>query len=276
MDKTTSVEELKAFRNELSSLQSACQAVTGTQIQARATLMQLEILATRWFEHVEPTLRRSFGIEEATTSPYRDRFGKLLELSATRPSRQLVTTILQRSLRDFHAELIVPVQKFSELEAKYPSLDQVLVHASGTEAEYLQEAVDCARLGKLRAAIILGWAAAVDRLHRYVQTAGFDQFNNASTQMAAITTGRYRKFNKKFDVHNLAELRMSVFDGDLLWILEFMGAIDGNQHEKLGICFTMRNTSAHPGEAAATPENVLSFFSDLDALVLANPKFTIV
>ncbi len=274
MDKTSFVDQLKQFRKDLSQLLADCQAVSGNQVQAKAILSRLERIATAWFEHIEPTLRRSFTIEDAITSPYRDRFGKLLELSATRPSKQVVTTILQTSLRDFHAELIVPVQKHSELELRYPSLEQVLGHAGGLEAEYLQEAIDCARLGKHRAAIVLGWSATVDRLHRFVESAGFGAFNKASVQMAAITTGRYKKFNKKLDVHNLAELRMSVFDGDLLWVLEFMGAIDGNQHEKLGICFTMRNTSAHPGEARATPENVLSFFSDIDALVLANPKFS--
>ena len=82
-------------------------------------------------------------------------------------------------------------------------------------------------------------------------------------------------FNKKYNVQNLTDLRMTVFDNDLLWVLEFLGAIDGSQHERLEICFTMRNTCAHPGETTVSQENILSFFSDLDTLVFNNPRFKI-
>lgn len=93
--------------------------------------------------------------------------------------------------------------------------------------------------------------------------------------MSVIQTGRYKRFNKKYDIQNLTDLRMTVFDNDLLWVLEFMGAIDGNQHDRLEICFTMRNSCAHPGEAVVTEENILSFFSDIDTIVLANPTFNL-
>lgn len=115
----------------------------------------------------------------------------------------------------------------------------------------------------------------MNRLHLYIEKDGFAKFNQATVQMSNIQTGRYKRFNKKFDIQNLSDLRMTVFDGDLLWVLEFLGAIDGNQHERLGICFTMRNTCAHPGEAIVTDENLLSFVSDIDSLVFANSKFSL-
>jgi hypothetical protein len=68
---------------------------------------------------------------------------------------------------------------------------------------------------------------------------------------------------------------MTVSDNDPLRVLEFLGAIDGNQHERLEICFILRNTCAHPGKATVSQENVLSFFSDLDTCVFGNPKFNV-
>jgi hypothetical protein len=91
--------------------------------------------------------------------------------------------------------------------------------------------------------------------------------------MSNIQAGRYKRFNKKFDIQNFVDLSMTVFDNDLLRVLEFLRAIDGNQHERLEICFILRNTCAHPGEATVSQENVLSFFSDLDTFVFGNPKF---
>ncbi|NMC80301.1 MAG: hypothetical protein GYA59_13150, partial [Chloroflexi bacterium] len=170
---------------------------------------------------------------------------------------------------------LVPVQKHESLYAKFPSLESILINATGLEIDYLKEAIECANLGKKRAAVILGWCAAVNRLHLCIERDGFTKFNQASMQMSSIQTGRYKRFNKRFDIQNLSDLRMTVFDNDLLWGLEFLGLIDGNQHEKLEICFTMRNISAHPGEANITDENLLSFFSDINSLIFANPAFAL-
>lgn len=275
MDKSDFVKALKSFRRDISDLEKACQKSRGNQIQAKSLIDGLEALATEWFEHLDPTLRSTFHLEEEVLSRYREPFGKILELSGGRPSKRVVLTILDSIINSYHANILVPVQKFQAVLSKFPSLETILSHATGLEIDYLTEAVECAQLGKRRGAIILGWCAAVNRLHLYIEKEGFTNFNQASVQMSNIQTGRYKRFNKKFEIQNLSDLRMSVFDGDLLWVLEFLGTIDGNQHERLGICFTMRNTCAHPGEANATDENLLSFFSDIDTLVFANPKFSL-
>jgi hypothetical protein len=74
-------------------------------------------------------------------------------------------------------------------------------------------------------------------------------------------------------VHSLNDLRDMVFDSDLLWVLDYWELIDPNQHDRLSICFTMRNNSSHPGEAPITEENLASFYSDLKSFVFDNPKF---
>lgn len=275
MDKEPFVIILKDFKKECNGIAKKCQKVTGKQVQSKNLLSEIEVLSTKWFEQIEPFLRSNFKFDDEIISKYRDPFGKLLELLDSKPSKKVIQTIFDAILRSFHSEILVPVQKYQGIISRFPNLDTMLTHANGLEIDYLTEAIECARIGKRRAAIILAWCATVNRLHLYIQKEGFSKFNQASVQMSTIQTGRYKRFNKKFEVHNLSELRMSVFDGDLLWILEFLGIIDGNQHERLGICFTMRNTCAHPGEAIVSDENVLSFFSDIDTIIFANPKFSI-
>ncbi len=273
MDKEGFVKVLKDFKKDAHNLRKQSQKVSGKQIQSKVLLGQLEDLATRWFEQIDQPLRVTFLLDEETTNKYREPLGKILELSDGKPSKIVIQTILNAILSSYQTDILVPVQKQWAILSKFPNLDVILFHATGLEVDYLTEAIECARLGKRRAAIILGWCAAVNRLHLYIQKESFAKFNQATIQMSAIQTGRYKRFNKKFDIQNLSDLRMTVFDGDLLWVLEFMGAIDGNQHERLEICFTMRNTCAHPGEGPFSDENVLSFFSDIDALVFANPRF---
>lgn len=275
MEKNDFVNALKEFKKDIADLEKICQKTVGQQVQAKKTLDSLESLATNWFENIEPVLRSTFHLEEDVLNSYREPFGKLLELSGGRPSKKVVVTILESMLNSYHIKLLVPVQKHEALYAKFPSLDSILANAVGLEVEYLTEAIECANLSKKRAAIILGWCAAVNRIHMYIEKEGFAKFNQASLQMSNIQAGRYKRFNKKFDIQNLSDLRMTVFDNDLLWVLEFLGSIDGNQHERLEICFTMRNTSAHPGEANITDENLLSFFSDISSLIFANPTFSL-
>jgi hypothetical protein len=72
----------------------------------------------------------------------------------------------------------------------------------------------------------------------------------------------------------LSELQ-TVFDTDLLWVLEYLQLIDGNQHQRLRYCFEFRNNSAHPGKAPIKGENLYSFYSDISEIVLKNPKFAV-
>ncbi len=53
------------------------------------------------------------------------------------------------------------------------------------ENEYLQEAINCARHGFLRAAVVLGRSAAIDRIHRKIELIGFPSFNVMSAKMAS-------------------------------------------------------------------------------------------
>jgi hypothetical protein len=275
MNKSEILELAKSYKDEIHEVKNNCQNISGKQIQTIKLKESLELLATKWFDQIEPLLRNKIYLDEAIINQYREPFGKILELSDGKPSKRVVLTILETVAKNFHKDIIVEIQKFNTHQSKYSGYQIIITHAKGLELDYLKEALECAQSSKKRAAIILGWCAVIYRLHLYIERDGFDKFNRASVQMSSITTGRYKRFSKKFDIHNLSELQMSVFDNDLLWVLEFLGAIDGNQHDRLMICFTMRNTCAHPGQSQITDENILSFFSDIDTLIFSNPKFSI-
>lgn len=142
------------------------------------------------------------------------------------------------------------------------------------ENEYLKEAIDCCSAGFLKAAIVLGWCATIDKIHKKIEAIGFEKFNATSIKMKNQTEGRFKKFNKSQNVSSLSDLR-TVFDSELLWIIEGMELIDINQHTRLSSCFDMRCHSGHPGEAPITKFNTVSFFSDIFEIVIVNEKFKI-
>jgi hypothetical protein len=153
------------------------------------------------------------------------------------------------------------------------NLAKILERVTAEEKEYLNEALGCAKYEFHRASMVIVWSAAINRMHKVVEKLGLMEFNKKSEEMKIICDGRFKRFRKSFNVHSLSELRATVFDTDLLWILEYWGLIDANQHERLGICLTMRNNAAHPGEAIITEPNLASAFSDLKTIVFDNPKF---
>jgi len=114
----------------------------------------------------------------------------------------------------------------------------------------------------------------MDRIHKVIEQKGFDKFNKVSEVMKTQTKGRFKNFNKTFNVQSINDLQM-IFDSDILWILEGMEMIDSNQKTRLSSCFELRCHSGHPGDAPITKYNVLSCFSDIIEIILANPTFSI-
>jgi hypothetical protein len=214
-------------------------------------------------------------IPPETIETYSAFFTALLKLSRPNNHKQRYIETLTAILKKFHDQLVLPIQTEPKLAKEVSLLAKMLAGlASAEEDAYLKEAIACAGHGYLRASAVFGWCAAIDRIHRAIERIGFAKFNATSQQMAAATSGRFKRFNSAEKINSISELR-EVFDSNILWILEGMQLIDGNQHTRLRSCFELRCQSGHPGDAPVTEYNLLSFFSDLNEIVLRNPKFTI-
>ncbi len=228
-----------------------------------------------WFDSVNNELVK-FGIPVEVYTKYNNLFGKLLKLSIASTSlRKTYNKTIDAIMKDMKSDLVTDIIKFKDPITDVLGLTKLLENVPDDEKDYLTEAVNCAKNSYLRASIVLGWSAAVNRMQKKVENLGFDNFNKKTQEMKDMQEGRFKRFNKSFNIQSLNELRVSVFDNDLLWILEYWGLIDANQHDRLSLCFTMRNNCAHPGEAPLTPENLASFYSDLKLIVFDNSKFKI-
>jgi hypothetical protein len=184
----------------------------------------------------------------------------------------LLETVLEA--HGAYGELIHTIEIASFASKSKLSIAPYIDGLSVDEGEYLAEAQRCLDVDALRGCIVLGWCATIARIQTKIADIGFDVFSAATASMTAKSTGRYKAYKKRHEVESLSELQR-IFDTDLLWVLEFMELIDGNQHERLRYCFEFRNNSAHPGLAPIKPENLTSFYSDISEIVLKNPKFAL-
>jgi hypothetical protein len=264
-------EQLEAILLRAKALRKDVKAETNARVFKSGLRHQAAALGSDWHKNYAPSLKHSLSSE--LMDKYGTLYKRLIQLSVPGSRQTAYLETLESIIKPFNTDVMIPSQQGSLGAAAPSSFDAFFAGLSNSdESEYLKEALACAKEGHHRAAVVLGWSAAIDRFHRVIEYKGFAKFNSMSQQMSAATTGRYKKFTKAQNISNLAEMR-EVFDSIILWVIEAMGMIDTNQHTRLGSCFDMRCHGAHPGNAPITPYNLMSFFSDLDQIVFMNPAF---
>lgn len=266
---------LHALKNclaELKALRKAIKAEKPKTVAKDKLRNQAEQLASTWLSQYAPQLESAGQIKAEVIKAYSGLFRRLLKISSPNNLKTSYLTILNSLLKGFRQDLILPLHGQPSQSPSLALLSSLFKGLPAEEDNYLREAVGCAQKGFLRASVVLGWSAAIDRVHKKIEETGFSTFNVTSAQMASQQKGRFKKFNQVQSVTSLGDLR-EVFDNIVLWIIEGMGLIDSNQHTRLRSCFDMRCHSAHPGEAPVTEYNLLSFYSDLKEIVFDNPKF---
>ncbi len=267
------LEILRRLHAYLRNLKGDISKEPGPRIAKASLKTRAESLATEWFSTISPSLPKHPIIHTDVIERYSGLFVNLLKLTKSNNLQTSYISILGLLLKRFHNELILPIQTEPKLATEASLLAKMLGELPNEEENaYLKESINCAQAGFLRAAAVLGWCAGIDRIHRCIDRIGFDKFNATSKQMAAATSGRFKRFNSPTNVNSLSELR-EVFDSNILWILEGMQLIDGNQHTRLRSCFDLRCQSGHPGDAPVTEYNLMSFFSDIHQIILQNPTF---
>ena len=269
------VGDLKNFLDKLKGLRKDIRAEKVKQIAKRQLRNRAEHLGSRWFKDFSTKLSQQYAISREILDKYSHGCGRLIALSDPNNLRESYLKALDSVIKPFKTDLILPTRTGTSASGTLSLLHNILGNLPDQEEnEYLQESISCAQRGFFRAAVVLGWCAAIDRIHRRIEDVGFSEFNITSAKMATEKKGRFKRFNQSQNVNSLNELRL-VFDTVVLWVIEGMGLIGANQQTRLRSCFEMRSQCAHPGDAGVTEYNLMSFFSDLNQIVFRNPMFKV-
>lgn len=270
MASSSLLDNLEDVKNSVVNLQKELRMIRNIFISRLETRSIAKAIAIKWFQDLKKNLVQL--IEEDTINKYDKYFQKLLSLSAGNARKSSYLTTLKNILSSWKSEIYIPCHQSPIYAPALRNLSNILQNVTTEESEYLEEALGCANNQYYRASIVLAWCAAISRIHQVILQMGLNEFNKKTSEMKAIQSGRYKKFNKIYDIHNLNELEISVLDTDLLRVIEYWGLIDANQHDRLVTCFTMRNNSAHPGDAGITEDNLISFYSDLKKMIFDNQR----
>jgi hypothetical protein len=266
------LETTRAHAKSIADIQRRLGRYSGAQVQAESLLAAVREVASVWFDGARPLLEAASLPPEIVVHGT-EVFDRMLRFAKRRPTKTRLLAVIGEAVA-VYGELIHTIETTSFAGRGTLSITPYIVGLATDEGEYLDEAQRCLAVNGLRACVVLGWCAAIARIHKKIEDIGYERFNQATVEMVGKTTGRFKFFTKKFSIQSRSELQ-TVFDTDLLWVLEYLELIDNNQHQRLRHCFELRNNSAHPGLASIRGPNLYSFYSDISEIVLKNEKFTV-
>ncbi len=263
------ISTLEKYCNEVQAFLAELKKIKATQLSA-SKRAEAKALAETWLDVFSDKINHP-QIDMHLTDNITSACCDILSLSRANNRVTSFVSKFNTIYPDIYDKIFMTHRR-KPLNSSIINFNEYIDKLSLDENEYLKEAISCCNSGFLKASIVLGWCATIDKIHKKIENLGFDIFNATSLKMKNQTDGRFRKYNKSFNITSLSDLR-SVFDSDLLWVIEGMNLIDINQHTRLSSCFDMRCHSGHPGEAPITKYNTASFFSDIFEIVLTNEHF---
>lgn len=265
---------LEAFESGLRELRKDVRALETERVGRSDLRQRAEQLADEWVEYLRSPLEHKFKLSADIIQDMSLLMKRLHVLSRPNNRGSSYDEVLTTALRGFKDRFVLPIQQASfEVESTFDLTKIVSGLSDAEESDYLAEAVACANAGFLRAAVVLGWCSAVDRIQRKIQAVGFAQFNAAAERVRLQPSGKFKSWTKSFNITTVGELQ-AVFDRDLITVLEGgLELLDSNQADRLRADFDYRNQSAHPGLAPIEEPHVVAFFSDIASIVLLNPSF---
>jgi hypothetical protein len=270
------IDKLEEFRKKVVKMKKDVLKLKSERVSKNAIRNGVDAIANIWVEELRSPLEHKFHLDPQTIAETAEDMKRLHILSRPNNLKSSYLEVISRVLKDFDNKFILPIKQTSTSIERVLDLNKIIPSLpSAEESEYLREAIECAGQGHQRAAIVMGWCCAIDRMQRKIMSVGLPKFNSASKMLKNQNSGKFKNWNKEFHILTLSELQQ-VFDKDLIIVLEGMGLLDGNQSERLiGTDFQYRCHSAHPGDAPIEESHVVAFFVDINEMILQNPKFAV-
>ena len=159
--------KLKQFFIELRDFQSNLRNENVSRISKIELKVTAETLAGKWFSDIKPEVTTTETVTPEIISTYDVAFENLLKLAGSNNLKSSYLTTLGDITKPFRATLLTPFIKQPQASSTSLILLNQILSAipDPNENEYIKEAIRCAQRSCPRGAVILGWCAAVNRIH---------------------------------------------------------------------------------------------------------------
>lgn len=266
------LRKLTDFQSGLKQLKADVDKNSSEMISKKAIRNRADMLAMQWVDELRSPLEHKFKLHPDDIANMAEQMKKLHLLCNGHNRQVSYQKVLKAALRKFSRGFIVPVKQHHFEAENVFDLRNFCSDLPAEESEYMEEAVGCADKGHLRAAVVMGWCAAIDKIQKQIiRQVGLDKFNSAYMEMRQKNPQRFREWRKEISASSLGDLQ-ELPDGYLIAVLKYLDFVDSNQSKRLHTCIQYRNQSAHPGEAPIKKVHLDAFFTDIGEIVFNNPK----
>ena len=164
--------------------------------------------------------------------------GRCKGLAIRTPAGWEITEAGKQHLRNLGVTKISPsaVQVATDLRAELSSINDVSTRS------FVEESVKCYEAGLYRSAIVMSWIAAIDVLHKQVQTNHLKSFNNEAKR----ADSRWKDARTTDDLGKMSE-------NDFLDRIAAISVIGKNVKEELKGRLKLRNGCGHPNSLKIGP-----------------------
>ncbi|GGD11879.1 tyrosine-type recombinase/integrase [Hyunsoonleella pacifica] len=173
---------------------------------------------------------------------------------------------IKKYTKIFHGNIKIdftPLDKFvnkeSIIEPEMQDLEKIIFTLKEKdEQEYLLEAIQCFRIGALKAGIVFSWSAFIRILQNRCVESGFKEINSAATKL---------KFNKKFskitDFETIKEM-------NLLKLAFELKVLSKHQKIQMDNNLDIRNHCGHPSSHILEINKAKGFIEDIVSFIKSN------
>jgi hypothetical protein len=270
------VKATERFSVQLSEVLTTVRANSSQYVSKEGLRQKLSAISKKWLQELSPRLRATGNIRDIVVNELDSTFEKILMLAGSSNRKTSYVRHLRDATQVIQQSVLVPLIKSSPTSSLLDGIAaKVLVQNLSVEQKnYLDEAFTAARAGCFKAATVMTWCAAIDRLRSFVLSKGLDVYSQTSTALRQNNNGFYKYFKNEVNITMENELQ-EIFDRNLITVISGMdNALDINQAKALLTLFEKRNSSAHPSATVVDELAYASFLNELNTLVFANPNLT--
>jgi hypothetical protein len=201
------LQQMNKFLADLKALRRDIRVVRSKTLNKAGIRKKAEDLATSWLSTFASSLETNGQVNPDVVRRYSEQFRQLLRITGPSNLKSSYLRILNPVVKSFRKEIILGLHEHLATSPSLTLLSSLFKGLPSDEDNYMGEAIGCAQKSFLRASVVLGWSAAIDRIHRKIEEIGFGTFNATSSQMASQQKGRFKRFNQVQNVSSLSELR---------------------------------------------------------------------
>ena len=270
--KAANIEKLKSFKADLSSLRKDVRENNASMINKSDIRSKAEALAMQWINEFGDHLMQFDKLPEQTIRDMNENMNMLFRLGQQSNRKTSYARVLDAAYRRFNARFIVPIsQSTTVVKVKFDFHKLFPNLSDSQESEYMKEAIGCANAGYFRAAVVVGWCAAMDRIHSRVKGLGIKKINEVLRAMREAERGKFKQVKKDLSISALSDVQ-EIADRNLILLILWLDWIDVNQAERLFEHLSHRNQGAHPGRAPIGKDLLNHFFLGIREIIFNNPK----